>query len=44
MFRELSIKQTTVQHPRDEILVIFWGQDKVMFHSTVRIGRFIIYS
>jgi len=31
MFRELSIEQTTIQHPRDEILVIFWGQDKVMF-------------
>ena|SRR6218665_8384 len=37
MFRELSIEQTTIQHPRDEILVIFWGQDKVMFPRAERV-------
>jgi len=37
MFQELSIEQTTIQHPGDEILVIFWGQDKVMFPRAERV-------
>jgi len=36
-FRELSIEQTIIQHPKDEILVIFWGQDKVMFLRRERV-------
>src|SRR6218665_903021 len=34
----ISIEQTTIQHPRDEIFVIFWRQDKVMFSRAERVG------
>jgi len=33
-----SIEQTTIQQPRDEILVIFWGKDKVMFPRAEGVG------
>ena len=38
MFWELSIEYATVQHPRNEILVIFWGQNKVMFSVAERVA------
>jgi len=37
MFREFSIEQTTIQQPRDDILVIFCGQDKVTFPRAERV-------